>query len=246
MKEEQKDLQPFNQNLNPIPLERIESKFEDKRYQYFSEDEIKLILNFIQAQFKNQERGTKTHRKYYLLINILLYTGIRISECLALSPASFDFTNDLIQVVNLKAHKKVRSYYIPDKNTGLFMKVEKPVKSNKPAYRTVPLNKRLKEVVLQYFLDYNINKKSQEPLFPYTRQSVNKYFDKLSVAMGHKKGWIRPHKFRHTFAIRALRSGVSVNALQQILGHTSLNTTTVYTKITAIDLQSEMSKFIEY
>lgn len=47
-----------------------------------------------------------------------------------------------------------------------------------------------------------------------------------------------PHKLRHTFAIKLLREGkVDLPTLQDLLGHTNINATAIYTKVTMQDLE---------
>jgi len=48
-----------------------------------------------------------------------------------------------------------------------------------------------------------------------------------------------PHVLRHTFAVDAVRKGVSVRALQLALGHEDLNTTAIYLNMTAMDMADE-------
>lgn len=43
---------------------------------------------------------------------------------------------------------------------------------------------------------------------------------------------VTPHVLRHTFAIRSLQAGVSIRALQEILGHEDLQTTAIYLRMT--------------
>jgi integrase/recombinase XerD len=48
---------------------------------------------------------------------------------------------------------------------------------------------------------------------------------------------IRPHIFRHSFAINSVRHGVDIRGLQQVLGHSSINTTAVYLQFNDKDVQ---------
>ncbi|WP_334305089.1 tyrosine-type recombinase/integrase [Holtiella tumoricola] len=49
--------------------------------------------------------------------------------------------------------------------------------------------------------------------------------------------------FRHTFAINYLRNGGNIAFLQQILGHSSIETTRMYLHITSEDLQQNFDDF---
>jgi integrase/recombinase XerD len=92
---------------------------------------------------------------------------------------------------------------------------------------------------MQYYLEYNINKKSEERLFNMTRQSVDLFFKKMQKDLGFK---IHAHKFRHTFAVKAILSGVPINILQKWLSHSSIFITSIYTDITGMDTSQFMNK----
>ncbi|MGZ4847998.1 MAG: tyrosine-type recombinase/integrase [Halobacteriota archaeon] len=51
-----------------------------------------------------------------------------------------------------------------------------------------------------------------------------------------RSGRRSPHTFRHSFAINSVRHGVDIRRLQQVLGHTSMNTTAVYLQFNDKDL----------
>ncbi len=90
---------------------------------------------------------------------------------------------------------------------------------------------------MQYFLDLHIDTKSEAPLFPIRRQSVDEYLDKIERSVGIK---VNAHKFRHTFAVKALLDGVPINVLQRWLAHSSLAMTTVYADVLGMDTSDFM------
>ncbi len=53
---------------------------------------------------------------------------------------------------------------------------------------------------------------------------------------------VTPHMLRHTFAIRALDTGVNLKALQEMMGHAELSTTSIYLQIFAKDVIAEKLK----
>ena len=155
---------------------------------------------------------------YYLIILLFYTTGIRVSELTGLTEEKIDISNVAIRVIG---------------------------KGNKQ--RIIPLKKE----VLQAVRDYMITKKK---LFEQPAQTVlvNQKGKPLSPAsvykivnqiLGHvttlkKKS---PHVLRHTFATHLSDNGAAINAIKDLLGHSSLAATQVYTH-TAISKLKEVHK----
>jgi site-specific recombinase XerD len=73
-------------------------------------------------------------------------------------------------------------------------------------------------------------------LFDLTTRTVQRDIKILAVRAGINKH-VTPHKLRHSFATHMLQNGGSVVAIQKLLGHTSLNTTQIYTHYNVDDLK---------
>ena len=86
----------------------------------------------------------------------------------------------------------------------------------------------------QSFLFLNKDKKLY-PKFVY--RLVKKYFSQISSITN-----ISPHKLRHTFATHMLNNGAEINAIKDILGHSNLSSTQVYTHTTIDRLKSVYKK----
>lgn len=69
---------------------------------------------------------------------------------------------------------------------------------------------------------------SDDLLFDLTPRTVQRNIKSLSSKAGIRKK-VTPHKLRHSFATHMLQNGGNVVAIQKLLGHTSLNTTQIYT-----------------
>lgn len=147
------------------------------------------------------------------LLELLYATGIRVSECEALTVDEIDFNFSTIKVVG---------------------------KGNKERY--IPFGQFAKEA-LQLYLDEGRNtllqKANEETdrLFlnsrgkPLTdrgiRYVLNQMIRNTSLTVN-----IHPHKFRHTFATHMLNEGADLRTVQELLGHENLSTTQVYTHVT--------------
>ncbi len=141
-----------------------------------------------------------------LIIELFYETGIRRAELVGLSDSSIDFENNTIKVLG---------------------------KRNKE--RIIPIGIELKQNIL-YYLDvrYNTIKCDSEKFFvskkgkPITANKVGdivkKYMSMVSTAER-----ISPHILRHSFATHLLNNGADINAIKELLGHSSLAATQIYT-----------------
>lgn len=154
------------------------------------------------------------------ILEILYGTGIRVSELLGLSISDISFTERLIKVKG---------------------------KGNKE--RLVPLPAST-ETQLRYYLqkradafsesttDTLILTDSGKPAYaPLVYRSVKKYLS--TVTSSDKKN---PHVLRHSFATHLLNRGADLNAVKELLGHSSLAATQVYTHNTAEKLKKVFEK----
>lgn len=112
--------------------------------------------------------------------------------------------------------------------------------------REVYFSKKCKLYLEEYF---KTRKGDSQHLFcgikkPYAALSdsgIQKIVKKIAKRTDIKKN-IHPHILRHTFATLALQSGMSEGAIQELLGHTNIDTTKIYAKINKSTLQYEYNK----
>ena len=199
----------------------IQSSGRNLSIDFFSDDEVMSILGEISKKVMEDKRRLGKHRRYFLLVQFLYRTGGRIDEVLLLRPADVNLGTNSVRMKTLKQGR--------DRETGL----------QKEKYRIIPLHVELRDVYMQYLLEMNINQKSENLLFPMQRQVVDLYFKKLQARLGFG---IHAHKFRHTFAVKAIMDNVPLNVLQQWMGHSSVFTTSIYTQITGMDTSEFMER----
>ena len=198
----------------------IQSSGRSLSIDFFSDDEVQKIFHEISEKISSDRRRTGKHKRYFLLVEFLYRTGGRIDEILMISPSDVNLATNSIRLKTLKQGK--------DRN-GI----------QREKYRVIPLHVDLRDAYMQYLLDMNISTKSGDPLFPMSRQVIDLYFKKMQGKLGFK---IHAHKFRHTFAVKAIMDNVPLNVLQQWLGHSSIFTTNIYTQITGMDTSQFMER----
>jgi len=201
---------------NIIPITRswkIQSSRQRVPVEFFSDDEINKMKSWIMNKIQENKRRGNYHKRYFILFKTLLWTGARIDEALAMRPADIHLDINVIDLITLKRRR--------------------------PAIRAIPLHRDLKDAVIQYFIEFHMDMRSQERIFPMARQAVDLYFKRIQRDLGFK---IHAHKFRHTFGVKAIMNHVPLSVLQEWLGHSSIFTTSIYTQITGMDTSQFMDQ----
>ena len=85
----------------------------------------------------------------------------------------------------------------------------------------------------------HVDTKSADSIFPVTRVTVDNYLSRIGKETGIKTN---AHKFRHTFAVKALMDGVPINVVQKWLAHSSLLVTSVYADVLSMDTSAFMKQ----
>lgn len=155
------------------------------------------------------------------MVELLYATGMRISELLNLTLKDLNIKMGFIKVIG---------------------------KGNKE--RMIPIGSYVGEILEQYINDYRaeFNIKNDSLLFfnkHGQRLSREEFYSILQTIVNStsitKK--VSPHTFRHTFATHLLENGVDLRSIQELLGHSDISTTTIYTHISNQKIRSEYQQF---
>lgn len=181
-----------------------------------------------------------------LFIKLLYGTGMRLNEGLNLRIKDIDFTANQITIRDGKGEK--------DRITILPEKLIEPIKEHIRKVQNlhnIDLKEGLGETILPYALEKKYKNAGKELgwqfIFPaksfiYDKERKLKYRYHIheSVIQKEVKKAIKNigitkqgsvHTFRHSFATHLLESGVDIRTIQELLGHSSIRTTMIYTHI---------------
>lgn len=179
----------------------------------FSETEVNSVLNSIDT---NTFEGLRDK----LIVELFYSTGIRRIELVQLQLKDIDLSQGLIKVLG----KRNKERFIPLLPT---------VMDTIEAY----LSKRLKLVTITNPSVFFLTKKGTKVYEMLVYRVITSYFDNISTKV--KKS---PHILRHSFATHLLNNGADLNAVKDLLGHSSLAATQVYTHNNVSELKKVYEK----
>jgi len=180
----------------------------------------------------------------HLIAKLLYGCGLRLSECMNLRVQCFNFDAGILTVHDGKG-KKDRTVPIPDSLVdelrlqldSVIALYEKDMKSN---YDGVFLPNRLdrkyknapKELIWQWFFPATSLTKVQEThqfMRYHLHETVVQKAIKQAVNDAHITKRASAHTFRHSFASHLLQANYDIRTIQELLGHSDLKTTMIYT-----------------
>lgn len=221
-----------NENLiktNPALYLQV-PKRDLKLPKFLSEEEVFKMLNLINSD--KSEFGIKLS----CMLEILYSAGLRASELVSLP----------ISVIQREG-ATLRNYMI--------------VKGKGSKERIAPLNKAAIKKLLEFLeLRKNLGQENSKWLFVgfaraskkldlirgknpelidahITRQRFHQMLKELANRAGIDPSRVHPHVIRHSFATHLLNSGVDLRILQELLGHSDISTTEIYTHIMSSKLK---------
>lgn len=184
------------------PMNKVISPKVGKRLPVFiKESETTQLVALLN---KSSEDWKSLNAK--LLISIFYATGMRLSELIGLKETQIDFSRSQIKVLGKGSKERI----IPVGKDVINMIKEYQEQKKKEFEKT-------DQVLL-------VTEKGKKIYPKYAYLLVNKYLAQASTL--EKKS---PHVLRHTFATHLMNNGADLNAVKELLGHSSLAATQVYT-----------------
>jgi len=166
----------------------------------FSKEEINSLLD--SDSFKNDFRGVLQKT----IITFFYFTGVRRIELINIKESDINMGSSTIRIMGKRSKERI-----------------------------IPMLPKLKKSIVDYLYlrSQEFNKETLEYLFvsrsgsqlseKYVYRTVNEYFKLVSPKV--KKA---PHVLRHSFATHLINEGADINSVKELLGHSSLSATQVY------------------
>ncbi len=171
--------------------------------QVLSEEEINQLLN---APDLTSEKGIRD----YAVLEILYSCGLRVSEAANLQINQINEQEEIINILGKGKKERI----VPIRKSAL-----KAVKT----YINEVRNKHLVIDNKSVFIGKNGKRMSRQALY-------NIVVNNAKLAGIQKE--IHPHTLRHSFATHLLDNGADLRVVQELLGHTNIGTTQIYTHVT--------------
>ena len=205
-------------------------RLDPKNRQGKSIDNIELLMRQPEDDKQSKKERKDSHLRMLrntAILELFYATGIRLSELVGLNIGAINEKELLVKVIG-KGKKE----------------------------RIIPFGNKAKETIHAYLKERNLNWDSpyNTPLFcswsekriaNRTVQAILK--DYLSVVLNDGKGQKKknnntrdgtnPHTLRHTFATHLLERNVDIRLIQELLGHSSISSTQIYTKVSTKDMK---------
>lgn len=205
-----KEALAFYSEVNDIPRKKTPKGTDMK---YFTKEEISCLLNLPNTTKKLGKRDA-------VLLSVLYSSGARAQEICDLTVNDINFgTTTIIKLVG--KGNKARTIAIPQ-NCAMLLK--KYLKSTGLDSNNVNDRKR-------HVFSSQLHEKMT---ISCVEEIVKKYVviaKKVYPSLFQRKGY-SPHSFRHSIAVHMLECGESLVVIKAFLGHTSLETTTIYAEVT--------------
>ena len=186
----------------------IESPKLDKHLPVFLEDrEVEQLLTVLEFWPKHRLRDMA-------MIDLLFSTGIRVAELVSINVSDLNWERAEIRVLGKREKERVVIM-----GAAAMTSLKGYLVSERQTWLKRPQDRAL-----------FISEKGAR----ITTRSVQRIFEKLSKLIGKP---VTPHVLRHSFATTMLNHGADLRSVQELLGHSSLQTTQLYTHVSLTKLK---------
>ena len=176
-------------------------------------DDVTRLIARAEAEASEPGGNPLLKRRMHLLVELLYATGMRVSELVSL-PASVLAQTGRFLVVKGKGNKE------------RLVPLSRAAVTAMEAYRTALAAETDKDPSTGNFLFPAASKEGHLP-----RQVFARDLKALAGRAGIRAATLSPHVLRHAFASHLLQNGADLRAVQELLGHSDISTTQIYTHV---------------
>lgn len=169
-----------------------------------NEKEVVELIESVNCNKKDSDFKQNIQRRDRLILALLYSSGLRVSEIVKIKITDIDLVERTLRIRGKGDKDRIVLF---DEDTKLL--IMEHIQNNNSDTEYLFVNRQNK------------------PLSPrYIQMMIKKYAEEIGI---NKK--VTPHILRHSFATHLLKNGVDIRAIQQLLGHTNLSTTQIYTSV---------------
>ena len=183
---------------------------------FLTKEEVTRLLNVVY-----QASGNEGHRDATIL-ELLYATGLRVGELVSLNVADIDLHESYIRCWGKGSKERI---------VHLYPKALQELNSYLSHARVALIGNRKNEQALF------VNHRGERLTRQWVWNILKTYGEKAKI--GRR---ITPHTLRHSFATHLLQNGASLRHVQELLGHSSISTTQVYTHLSSDHVHREYEK----
>ena len=204
----------YQELIKENPFNKLDTRFREekllpKTIPFHSIQKFLSVL-YEQKSLAESEYQLRCCVRDIAVIELLFATGMRISELCSLKPESIDLESGNILIYGKGAKERVIQIGNPEVISALLLYQE-----------------YFKEDIVAcgyFFVNKRKNKLSDQSV----RFMIKRYAEVAGITQH-----INPHMFRHSFATLLLEQDVDIHYIQQMLGHSSISTTEIYTNVSS-------------
>lgn len=205
----------INRYVKESPVEEIALPKQSKKLpRVLSIEEVEQLLDIpIKNAFSARNKA---------ILELMYATGLRVSEIVNLKVGDIDFEMSIVRTFGKGKKERIvplGDYAIKALSTYIY------------EYRN--------QLLIKGWNDYLFINNHGGNL---TRQAIFKMIQALAIEKGIQTSF-SPHTLRHSFASHLLQNGANLRDIQEMLGHSSLTTTQIYTHISNKKLEEDYKKF---
>ena len=192
-------------NLDNKEYQIVIEKVNLKKGSYLPET---ISVSDINRLINIYDHSSYMNSRNLTLIDFMYSTACRVSELCDVRVSDLDFEEDFVKLFGKGSKQRIVPIGSELKiNLSKYLKFRDELNTQEP----------------YLFLSKNMNQLDRSAIFRIIKKSATLSDNALSV---------HPHTLRHSAATHMLEAGCDLRTLQELLGHTSVSTTKIYTKLT--------------